>query len=89
MNLVGWEGLRFDLACAYLGKFTEYDRENAMLDEILRGIYATISSRTGKKTKMPERTKLVNEPEPEKSIEELQNELMTPGTVLEVINGRR
>lgn len=86
MGLNGWEALRFDLACAYLGEFSEYDRQNAMLDEILSGLCAIITALTGKKVKLPKRGKLVNESE--KNIEELKKELMTPGTVLEVKNDR-
>lgn len=89
IKLTGWEGLRFDLACAYLGEFSDYDRQYAMLDEILQGSYAIVSSLTGKKVKMPKRQKLVNEPEPIKSVEELKKELITSGTVLEEIDGRR
>ena len=89
MGLNGWEALRFDLACAYLGEFSEYDRQNVMLDEILNGLCAVITAFSGKKIKLPKRPKLVNEPEKEKNIEELKTELMTPGTVLEEGNGRR
>ena len=47
------------MASAYLGEYSDYDREHSMLDEVLSGIIMLSKVMGNKKAKFPKRKKLV------------------------------
>lgn len=84
LKLEGYEALRFDLSCAYLGEYSDYDREYAMLDEVLSGFVMLARCQGSKKARVPSRKKLVGSLiEKEPTTSEVISQLMTTGTVME------
>lgn len=87
LGLKGYEALRFDLASAYLGEFYEFDRQYSMLDEIIAGLVMVAKSMGAKGIKIPKRPKLVGnlfeEEIKEPTVEEVFQQLNTPGTIIE------
>lgn len=76
--------MRFDLACAYLGRYSDVDLEYSMIDEILGGIIMLAKVQGAKKVKLPKRKKLVGSfEEIEFTTEEILSQLAVPGTVIE------
>lgn len=85
MGLEGYDGLRYDIACAYLGEYSEYDRENALNDEIINCIVALMKVNGAKRVKAPKRERLVAEFSDKKEVtfDDVKMMLLTPGTVME------
>jgi hypothetical protein len=87
VGLTGYEALRFDLASAYLGEYSDYDREGSHIDEILSGFVMLAKVQGAKKIKQPKRKRLVGELFEKEhkmpTVEEVIAQLNTPGTVIE------
>jgi len=78
---------RVDIASAYLGEFSDYDREYTMHDELLSAIIMLSKVMGNKRAKYPKRKKLVGDilakPMKEVPLRMAISKLLTKGTVME------
>lgn len=87
MGLDGISALRIDVASAYLGEFSDYDREYAMLDEVLSAIIMLSKVMGNKRAKYPKRKKLVGDlfkkRQKDIPLKYAISSLLTKGTIME------